>query len=92
LGGHVGVSLQFTTNGPSVEITDTGPGIPLDLRKSVLQRFYRAPEARNVPGSGLGLNLVEAVVRLHDFALVLDEADGGGLRARILCWRQESAG
>jgi signal transduction histidine kinase len=87
-GGRISVALEATVSGPMLSVTDTGPGIPMDQRRSVLQRYYRVSDTRNLPGSGLGLSLVEAIARLHDFALILDEADGGGTRARLLCWRQ----
>ena len=87
-GGAIRVELDAQEAGPVISVSDSGPGIAPDLRKSVLQRFYRADEARNVPGSGLGLSLVDAIVRLHGFGFQLDEAPEGGTRARILCWQQ----
>ena len=87
-GGCVTLSFRLDSEGAVVAVTDTGPGIPVDERKSVLQRFYRTEEARNVKGSGLGLSLVDAIVRLHGFALVLDASPHGGTRAELLCWRQ----
>jgi len=87
-GGLIRAELAEGERGPMISVADSGPGIAPGLRKSVLQRFYRADEARNVPGSGLGLSLVDAVVRLHGFGFVLDEAPEGGVRARILGWQQ----
>jgi signal transduction histidine kinase len=89
--GSVEIALVATAEGVEIRVSDTGPGIAEDQRKSVLQRFYRVIDSRHLPGSGLGLSLVDAIVRLHDFALVLDDAPGGGLRARVLCWRQAPA-
>ena len=86
--GTVEIVLVSAERGPEISVSDNGPGIAEDQRKSVLQRFYRVVDTRHVPGSGLGLSLVDAVVRLHDFALVLDEAPLGGARARVQCWRQ----
>jgi len=88
--GVVEIRLRPTPLGPEICVSDNGPGIAEDQRKSVLQRFYRVIDTRHVPGSGLGLSLVDAVVRLHDFGLVLDEAPLGGVRARVLCWRQSA--
>ncbi|MBS0591220.1 MAG: HAMP domain-containing histidine kinase [Proteobacteria bacterium] len=87
-GGRVQVDLAGVPERPVISVEDSGPGIAPDQRKSVLQRFYRADEARTVPGSGLGLSLVDAIVRLHAFGFALDDACAGGLRARVLCWPQ----
>lgn len=48
-----------------MSVTDHGPGIPLDERARVLERFVRLEASRNTPGSGLGLSLVAAAARLH---------------------------
>jgi len=85
-GGEVTVSLTLQPRGAVIAVADTGPGIPEDRRRSVLQRFYRLAEAKNVEGSGLGLSLVDAIVRLHGFQLVLDDTPGGGTSARLCCW------
>ncbi len=50
----------------------------------MLQRFYRAERDRMVPGSGLGLSIVAAIIRLHRFDLRLADAEPG-LRAVIIC-------
>jgi signal transduction histidine kinase len=50
----------------------------------VLQRFYRGERDRMLPGSGLGLSIAAAIVRLHRFELELGDA-APGLRAAIIC-------
>lgn len=57
-------------------ITDTGPGVPVEDRAKVVQRFERLDSARTQAGSGLGLALVDAIAELHSGQLVLE--DGGG--------------
>ncbi len=69
---------------PRIIVQDDGPGIPADKRAAVLQRFYCADRNRPIPGSGLGLSVVAAIVRLHGFELTLEDADPG-LRAVIDC-------
>ena len=67
---------------PVLEVADNGPGIPESEREKVLQRLYRLDGSRNTPGNGLGLSLVEGVVKLHGGTLdLLDNAPG--LRVRI---------
>jgi signal transduction histidine kinase len=74
---------------PQLIVEDNGPGIPSQERTAVLQRFYRAERGRPVPGSGLGLSVVTAIIRLHDFDLVLQDA-GPGVRAIIECRTSEA--
>ncbi|KQP76381.1 ATPase [Methylobacterium sp. Leaf111] len=54
-------------------VADSGPGIPSEARGRVLDRFVRLEEARSRPGFGLGLSLVNAVVRLHQGTLALED-------------------
>jgi signal transduction histidine kinase len=88
-GGTVSVTLGKTAFGPLLEVTDDGQGIAQHERAAVLQRFYRSDEARHTTGSGLGLSIVAAVVRVHDFTLRI--ADGNqqarsGTRMSVACW------
>ena len=83
-GGAVTLRLDDDAARPSIIVEDTGPGIPQPEKAAVLQRFYRGERDRMVPGSGLGLSIVAAIVRLHRFELELADADPG-LRAVIVC-------
>ncbi len=78
------VRLKARHSGGSVEITvqDEGPGIPLSDRARATERFFRGETARQTPGSGLGLALVEAVAHLHAGSLVLEDA-APGLRVTL---------
>lgn len=70
-----------------IAVIDSGPGIPESSRDKAKQRFSRLDDARTLPGSGLGLALVEAAAELHDGMLVLLDGDGPpdrpGLRAQL---------
>lgn len=48
-----------------VEVADTGPGIPDEELPHVWEELYRGKGARGVPGSGLGLALVRAIMERH---------------------------
>lgn len=48
-----------------VEVADTGPGIPSEELPHIWEELYRGEKARGVPGSGLGLALVRAIVERH---------------------------
>jgi signal transduction histidine kinase len=58
-----------------IEVADTGPGISVEETHRVWEELYRGAQARGVPGSGLGLPLVRAIIEKH----------GGnvGLRSRL---------
>lgn len=86
-GGQVAVRLARGERGPRIEIADTGPGIPESERAAVLNRFFRGASGEQASGYGLGLSLVMAIVKLHDFTLELADAHPG-TRATILCWPQ----
>jgi signal transduction histidine kinase len=93
-GGEITLHVS---GGDRVEIAvlDEGPGIPESERGRAADRFYRGETARNTPGSGLGLALVQAVARLHGGDLLLMDAWHGaippGLRA-VLVLMAESGG
>jgi signal transduction histidine kinase len=78
------VRLRLAPGGPQIIVEDDGPGIPEAEKGAVLQRFYRSRRDRMVPGSGLGLSIAAAIVRLHRFELALADAHPG-LRAVIDC-------
>lgn len=66
-----------------IVVADNGPGIPEDQREQATERFVRLEESRTQPGSGLGLSLAKAVMKLHGGALRLESAgdNAPGLRA-----------
>ncbi len=85
--GRVDVSVRReTSEGASravVEVSDTGPGIPVPERERVFDRFYRVPGTAT-PGSGIGLAIVKAIADQHGARVELGSgADGRGLRARV---------
>jgi len=73
-----------------IDIIDNGPGIPSSERDAVLQLFYRSEQTRHIQGSGLGLSVVSAVLRVHDFSMVIGNAESG-THVRVACWTQTLA-
>lgn len=73
------ITLSLSQRGDQAEIivADSGPGIPPEERKRVFRRLYRLDRSRTTEGSGLGLSLVSAVVRLHEGEVRLEDADPG---------------
>ncbi|WP_394658142.1 ATP-binding protein [uncultured Novosphingobium sp.] len=76
-----GTSIRISADRRSTEITltvaDNGPGIPEDQRTVVMQRFGRTEHGRRQSGHGLGLPLVNAIVRLHRGTMKLTDGDPG---------------
>jgi signal transduction histidine kinase len=62
-------------------VEDDGPGLPADQREEVFTRGARLDES--APGSGLGLSIVEELVRAYDGSIALDQSPRGGLLVRI---------
>jgi len=61
-----------------VEVLDRGPGIAEEDLDRVFDRFYRAPDARSLPGSGLGLSIVREVAAAHGGDPFARRREGGG--------------
>lgn len=62
-------------------IEDDGPGLPENRREEVLKRGARLDE--EVPGSGLGLSIVDELTRAYEGRLTLGDSDLGGLKAML---------
>ncbi|MFE9772204.1 ATP-binding protein [Streptomyces sp. NPDC005931] len=76
--------IEIVVAGPAtpgtvrVEVRDRGPGIADGDLLRVFDRFYRAADARSLPGSGLGLSIVREVALAHRGAPYAYRRDGGG--------------
>jgi signal transduction histidine kinase len=73
----VKVELLDETGGARIIVTDNGPGIPEEDRDRATERFVRLEVSRSEPGSGLGLSLAKAVMKLHKGALKIGSANPG---------------
>ena len=58
-------------------VEDQGTGMTEADMARATERFFRADQARNTPGSGLGLSLVQAIVQLHGGTISLSSANPG---------------
>lgn len=80
----VKVRLLFMPEGNSViEIQDQGPGIPEVEVPLVFEPFYRSPKTDSVKGSGVGLSLVDSIVKLHRIELKLSGRQPNGTVFRL---------
>ena len=74
------IELRAFEDGPEIviEVADTGPGIPKEEQPHVWEDLYRGESAQSVPGSGLGLALVRAIVERHNGRVSLRSRLGQG--------------
>ena len=88
-GGQVDIGLTRTNSWVLIEVSDDGPGIPVERREAVFARFHRE-EGNNNDGYGLGLSIVQRAAELHGARIeLLDSTFGTGLRVRVeipLAW------
>lgn len=83
--GEVEIQVYSRREGYIVfDVSDRGPGIPEEEKPKVLQRFTRGSTSSGHVGSGLGLSIVQTVVRIHEGELLLRDRPGGGLTVRIV--------
>jgi signal transduction histidine kinase len=89
------IVLSTARDGETLVLSVADNGVrafpPAD-RERVLQRFVRLEKSRSQPGSGLGLSLVAAVVRLHNGTIELGDANPGlvvTIRLPMLCRSRE---
>jgi len=80
--GRIQASVRLFDDTAVVTIDDSGPGIPLQERERVFDRFYRVPGTAQ-SGSGLGLSIVKTIVDRHQAAIALGDAALGGLAITI---------
>jgi signal transduction histidine kinase len=79
-GGHVEVRLCTEGDDARLDVADTGVGVPPEEQARLFDRFFRASNAttRAVPGVGLGLMIVRAIVAAHGGTIsVASEVDAG---------------
>ena len=69
--------IRLVLAGNQISVIDDGPGIPFAEYDKVFQRLYRLDRSRNTPGTGLGLNFVQAIATVHGAHISLDDAAPG---------------
>lgn len=83
------VSVELATlddGGLRVTVVDDGPGLPASLRRRVLEPFFKVDSARRSAdrgGFGLGLSIVDDIVRAHGGTVELVNRQPRGLEARL---------
>ena len=78
-GGTVTIRAGLSAGGAYVEVADSGPGIPDEARPHLFTPFFTTKQN----GQGIGLTMVQEILRRHGFAYSLDGPPGGPTRFRI---------
>ena len=75
----VNVRIVFKEeNNIAIEIMDRGPGISNEEKAMIFQPFYRSPKTNNIKGSGIGLSLVDSILKLHNAVLDIETRENSG--------------
>jgi len=85
VGGDVHVHLDASDDEVEIRIADHGIGIPRADRLKLGERFYRASNATaaQIPGTGLGLRMVQSIVSNHHGSFALSSVEGQGTTATL---------
>ena len=70
--------IDIVVDATTVTVRDRGRGIPAEDVGRIFDRFYRAVDVRTESGSGLGLSIVDEIVRSHGGSVFARNRDGGG--------------
>ena len=76
-GGQVTVAAEPVPSGVSVTVSDTGPGIEPELERHLFDRFWKG-HASGTRGAGLGLAIVEGILRAHGTRIEVETEVGRG--------------
>ncbi|MBM0234452.1 HAMP domain-containing histidine kinase [Micromonospora sp. STR1_7] len=82
-GGAVTVTVARRDHGVALEVRDSGPGMTESQLGQATERFWRAPDAQNVDGAGLGLTIVAVLVDASDGRLTMRAGEPRGLVAGL---------
>jgi two-component system OmpR family sensor kinase len=84
-GERVQVRATDDGNEAQIEVADTGPGIPEEEMPHIFEELYRGRQAKRVEGSGLGLALVQRIVKLHggDISVLSRDQHGTVVTVRL---------
>jgi signal transduction histidine kinase len=81
--GEISLCVNKLSDSTVIKITDTGIGIPKEKTEDVLQLFYRLDSARTSSGTGLGLSMVNSIVKAHNAKLEIQQNHPQGTIIKI---------
>jgi heavy metal sensor kinase len=91
MGGQVSIRVSGSNGIALVDVADTGPGIPVEARERIFDRFYRADEESGT-GTGLGLSIAKGAVEANGGDLKVAYSGPDGTTFRIILPRPQQPG
>jgi PAS domain S-box-containing protein len=82
-GGQIGLTLEFQTHQVLLQVEDQGIGIPPEDQNQLFEPFHRGKNVRTIPGTGLGLVVVQKCVKLHQGAIAITSEVGRGTTCKV---------
>ena len=82
-GGRIDVTVESEDGNIVATVRDTGCGIPEAEQPRLFERFFRSTSTSELPGTGLGLTIVRAIVEGHDGQITCDSIEGVGTTFRF---------
>jgi two-component system OmpR family sensor kinase len=85
VGGQIRIRVADAPTVATIDVIDTGPGIPPELGTRLFDRYNRAGRTRagEIGGAGLGLSISKWAVEVNGGRLTLEPTDGPGSTFRI---------
>jgi len=92
VGGRITVRVEESSSGVTIDVSDTGSGIPEALQAQVFERFYRVKKMSTSEreGTGLGLSIAKWAVEVNGGQLTLEESSSSGSTFRINLPRRQA--
>lgn len=83
LGGLIEIGMLEEADAVVVWIKDNGPGIPADAMEHIFNRFYQADSSHKQEGDGLGLSLVDNILKLESGRIEAENCPSGGCKFTV---------
>lgn len=86
IGGSVQINVDIVDGCPTLQVKDTGIGIPKEHQDRIFERFYRVDKSRSksTGGTGLGLAIVKHIVSVHHAEMTLSSEEGRGTDVKVV--------
>lgn len=91
-GGGIDISVGKDGGDAIIRVADSGPGIPVEARTKVFERFQQLEDAGKTGGTGLGLAIVKEFVTLHRGSIHIEDSPLGGAAFAVRLPLQAPAG